>query len=112
MMICVTAPLTLAACAENAQKKQFDFFRAYLKGVHGDAYEASDAELEALYREVNPFALAAHLMWGIWALVMWRDADDIEFDYLEYAAKRLKQYFATKEELLGLLRTSAPPTAT
>jgi hypothetical protein len=38
-------------------------------------------DVENLYVKVNKFALAAHLFWGLWALVQARHSD-IDFDFL------------------------------
>jgi ethanolamine kinase len=46
--------------------------------------EFDKEKLEALYVEVNQFALFAHLFWGIWALVQ-ASVSDIDFNYMEYA---------------------------
>src|SRR5688572_12530150 len=35
-------------------------------GEDGEDVVVSEEELEALYREVNQYALASHLFWGIW----------------------------------------------
>ncbi len=48
--------------------------------------------------EVNRFALASHIFWGLWSIL--QDAlSTIEFGYLEYAQSRFQGYFKLKESL-------------
>lgn len=47
------------------------------------------------------FPQASHLFWGFWALIQSANSD-IDFDFLEYATARLRQYDATKDEFLAL----------
>lgn len=83
---------------------QYHFFRAYLTTLHhGQA--PTTAELEAMYHEVNPFALTAHLSWGLWAVLM-AHASTIDFDYLQYAELRFNEYYRRKEEFLSLVGSS------
>ncbi|XP_026272287.1 ethanolamine kinase 1 [Frankliniella occidentalis] len=58
-------------------------------------------DVEQLYVQVNKFALASHLMWGLWALVQ-SEHSAIKFDFYEYATIRLKEYFAKKSLFLSL----------
>lgn len=44
----------------------------------------------------------SHLKWGLWGIIQ-NTFSEVEFDYMEYARKRLQQYNATKELLLGNL---------
>ncbi|KAI9352000.1 kinase-like domain-containing protein [Obelidium mucronatum] len=58
-------------------------------------------ELVKLYAEVNKYALAAHLYWGIWALVQ-AEISDLDFDYAGYAKMRIDEYFRRKSSFLAL----------
>eukprot|EP00698_Gefionella_okellyi_P011376 TRINITY_DN2994_c0_g1_i2.p1 TRINITY_DN2994_c0_g1~~TRINITY_DN2994_c0_g1_i2.p1 ORF type:complete len:248 (+),score=70.20 TRINITY_DN2994_c0_g1_i2:371-1114(+) len=78
---------------------QAHFFRAYLRETNGR--DATDSEVEAMYREVNPFSMLSNMFWGVWAVVM-ASISDIEFDYPAYAKKRLDEYRRRRDELLKL----------
>ncbi|XP_054262973.1 ethanolamine kinase 1 [Macrosteles quadrilineatus] len=60
----------------------------------------NDSEVTTLYEQVNKFALAAHFIWGIWALVQAQHSN-IDFDFVQYAALRLGEYFKNKSLLLS-----------
>ncbi|KNC84386.1 hypothetical protein SARC_03402 [Sphaeroforma arctica JP610] len=63
--------------------------------------EISTDDVEKLYREVNKFGLAAHIYWGVWALVQAKFSD-IDFDYAAYAQIRFLEYLKRKDEFLAL----------
>lgn len=58
---------------------QMDWLRIYLTELNDK--EPSDSEVRTLYVQVNKFALAAHFMWGVWALVQ-AEHSLIDFDFL------------------------------
>uniref|UniRef100_V5GUQ1 ethanolamine kinase n=1 Tax=Anoplophora glabripennis TaxID=217634 RepID=V5GUQ1_ANOGL len=72
---------------------QTDWIRTYLAEYHGR--EPKEEEVEKLYVQANQFVLAAHLFWGIWALIQ-AEHSYIDFEYMEYADLRLREYFAKK----------------
>lgn len=83
------------------EKLQKDWISCYLKEyLKKDCI--SEEEIHTLYVQVNKFALAAHIMWGLWALVQ-GEHSTIDFNYMEYAETRLQQYFSSKEEFLALM---------
>ena len=53
--------------------------------------EPTIEELEELDELISYFTPLGHLVWGIWSLVQAK-VSDIDFDYINYAAERLKQY--------------------
>ena len=63
------------------------FARAYL----GEEEEEEEA-VAALVREMDEFALASHLYWGIWGLVQSRISAISGFDFAVYARQRLEMY--------------------
>lgn len=65
--------------------------------------EITEEEVEDLLSQVKKFAMAAHLLWGIWALIQSRHSK-INFDFLSYARDRLKEYFVAKGKLLANAR--------
>ncbi|CAG8560293.1 1434_t:CDS:2 [Funneliformis mosseae] len=89
------------------KKFQLQWLRHYLntfnsaKGEVLRDNDVTDNELFTLYREVNKFALASHFYWGLWALVQ-AQLSDIDFDYMEYAVLRFKEYYKRKDEFLSL----------
>eukprot|EP00918_Siedleckia_nematoides_P024649 GHVU01053282.1.p1 GENE.GHVU01053282.1~~GHVU01053282.1.p1 ORF type:complete len:446 (+),score=106.66 GHVU01053282.1:283-1620(+) len=56
-------------------------------GAGGTAAEAAAAE--ALLEEVEEIAPLSHLLWGLWALMMGAFRNDVDFDYLGFAKRRL-----------------------
>ena len=76
------------------KEAQLHWLGNYLRASKGGV-EVGDDELEELYLEVNKFSLAAHFFWGVWALVQAK-ISDIDFDYMEYAAIRLREYHSQK----------------
>ncbi|KAG5539287.1 hypothetical protein RHGRI_019749 [Rhododendron griersonianum] len=73
------------------------FLRIYLS-CSGN--QPSDAEIEKLIQDVEKYALASHLLWGLWGIIS-EHVNEIDFDYMEYARQRLQQYWLRKPELLG-----------
>jgi len=63
--------------------------------------EVTDEQVHTFYVQANKFALAAHMMWGLWALIQAKYST-IDFDYLDYAKIRLGEYFAKKDTFLAL----------
>ena len=57
-----------------------------------------EKEVELLYSQVNQFSMAAHLIWGLWAIVQ-SEHSTINFDFLGYGIQRLREYYKRKEEL-------------
>lgn len=72
---------------------QRSFVEEYLRAYDG-AQPSTDA-VDALLAEIPPFVCASHAAWGLWASVMARGASDVEFDYVEYARKRLDAFWHT-----------------
>lgn len=63
--------------------------------------DITDETVEHLYIQVNKFALAAHVLWGTWALIQSAHST-LDFDFLGYAKERLDEYFAQKDRFLSL----------
>ena len=55
-------------------------------------------QLETIYHEVQLFMLAAHLLWSIWSVIQAANSS-IEFDFVEYALQRLREYRRWKAKL-------------
>ncbi|GLV44018.1 easily shocked [Carabus blaptoides fortunei] len=60
---------------------QWKWLRIYLQTYH-QTENISDDMIEELYIQVNQFALAAHLLWGIWALIQ-AEHSRINFDFIQ-----------------------------
>jgi choline/ethanolamine kinase len=58
-----------------------------------------NAEVEEIYEEVKICAMLSHYYWILWAIVMSKNPNT-EFDYLNYAHKRLEVYQNLKCEYL------------
>jgi choline/ethanolamine kinase len=71
------------------------FARAYLHLSGEDEAEEAAEEVEAvsaLVREMDEFALASHLYWGVWGLLQARISSITGFDFAAYAKQRLEEY--------------------
>ncbi|CAG8548033.1 11888_t:CDS:2, partial [Dentiscutata heterogama] len=79
---------------------QIKWLKHYLCSYNPDT-TITEEEVNELYREVNKFALASHFFWGVWGLVQ-AQFSEINFDYIEYAILRFKEYHNKKEEFLAL----------
>ncbi|KAK5577224.1 hypothetical protein RB653_002164 [Dictyostelium firmibasis] len=64
-------------------------------------YEPSKEEIHNLYIESNHLTLGSHLMWGFWGIIQ-HFSSSIDFDYIDYAVKRFKQYDLVKNKVLSL----------
>jgi len=88
------------------REERNDFFEEYLIASKraeldrerriGEEVIVTKEEVEALSNEVNAFVSASHLYWGIWALAQAK-ISDIEFDFFEYALRRLSLYAQQKQ---------------
>ncbi|KAE8666604.1 putative choline kinase 1 [Hibiscus syriacus] len=75
------------------------FIRAY---ITSSGNEPSDAEVEQLLADAEKYTVANHLFWGLWGIISGH-VNKIEFDYLEYARQRFKQYWYKKSLVLQSL---------
>lgn len=64
-----------------SKELQWEWLRIYLKTYH-NTNDISDDMIEDLYIQVNQFALATHLLWGIWALIQ-AEHSTINFDFIQ-----------------------------
>ncbi|KAK3010855.1 hypothetical protein RJ639_012011 [Escallonia herrerae] len=69
----------------------------------------SDLEMEQLLQEVEEYTLASHLFWGLWGIIS-EHVNEIDFDYMEYARQRFKQYWLRKHEIFGSSGATAVST--
>lgn len=61
----------------------------------------SDDDVSSLYREVNKFALASHLLWCVWGLLQ-QVISTLDLDFTGYAAARFVEYQKKKDEFYAL----------
>ncbi|KAF3791861.1 putative choline kinase 2 [Nymphaea thermarum] len=73
------------------------FVHVYLSSSGG---ETSEFVVEQLLNDVEKYTLASHLTWGLWGIIS-EHVNEIDFDYMEYARQRLKQYWLKKPSILG-----------
>ncbi|EGG17238.1 ethanolamine kinase B [Cavenderia fasciculata] len=85
-------------------QKQKQFIRYYLKALHSldDLSKVDETEVHQLYVEANHFTLASHLMWGFWGIIS-HFGSTIDFDYIDYANKRFKQYDLVKKKVYSII---------
>ncbi|CAL9185122.1 unnamed protein product [Musa hybrid cultivar] len=72
------------------------FVKLYL-GSSGE--KPGDAEVENLLMNIEKYALASHLLWGLWGIIS-EHVNKIDFDYMEYARQRFQQYWLKKSATL------------
>jgi ethanolamine kinase len=60
-----------------------------------------DSQITTLLAQVHLFQLANHLYWGLWAVNQAASEGCCDFDYLQYASKRLERYQVLKQEQMG-----------
>ncbi|KAG1330071.1 Choline/ethanolamine kinase [Cocos nucifera] len=60
----------------------------------------NQVEVDNLLQLIDEYALASHLVWGLWGIIS-EHSNDIDFDYMEYARQRLRQYWLRKPAALG-----------
>jgi choline/ethanolamine kinase len=82
-----------------SKAQQQVFFRNYLS-VWNPPLSTSKLEQEVLklFKEVQLFTLASHLLWSLWGIIQSAQSD-IEFGFLEYAQLRFKEYNTLKDKL-------------
>ncbi|WIA15359.1 hypothetical protein OEZ85_002023 [Tetradesmus obliquus] len=59
--------------------------------------------LDRLSAEANVWALAAHIYWGVWAIIQACNSP-IDFDYMQFSRVRLGEFRRRKEEFLAEAR--------
>jgi ethanolamine kinase len=74
-------------CPNDEEKRKFleIYLTCYLER------DLSNHEVEEILLEIPVFEATSHAFWVIWAIVQ-ANVSLIDFDYLEYAFKRYKQY--------------------
>lgn len=71
------------------------------------AITITDLEVTGLLKQVEKFALAAHLVWAVWGLIQSQHSK-INFDFLTYALNRIKQYFEDKCKIQSSYQNGGP----
>lgn len=86
-----------------SKEEQWRWLRCYLHAFNDmtTTEVVSERQVERLFVQVQQCALAAHLYWGVWAVVQ-AGSSKIDFDYLGYARIRFGEYFARRDEYLAL----------
>ncbi|GJW27828.1 probable choline kinase 3 [Tanacetum coccineum] len=72
------------------------FVQAYLSSTGN---EPSNEEVVQLIDDIEKYTLANHLFWGLWGIIS-DYVTNIDFDYMEYARQRFRQYWLRKPQLL------------
>ncbi|RRT71313.1 hypothetical protein B296_00032757 [Ensete ventricosum] len=72
------------------------FIQIYLSS---DNKTSEDTEVEQMLRLTEKYALASHLLWGLWGIIS-EHVNEIDFEYMEYARQRLRQYWSMKPKVL------------
>lgn len=70
------------------------YCRAYLGTINGvQDNEVSAEEVDGLVSEADAYSLASHLLWASWALLQSKsETAAAGFDYIKYAAERIRSY--------------------
>eukprot|EP00090_Calanus_glacialis_P046093 TRINITY_DN8881_c0_g1_i1.p1 TRINITY_DN8881_c0_g1~~TRINITY_DN8881_c0_g1_i1.p1 ORF type:complete len:350 (-),score=156.31 TRINITY_DN8881_c0_g1_i1:126-1142(-) len=80
-----------------SKEYQVDWIEEYL-AHRGDIMQE---EVEVVYNMVQQFMLCAHLLWAVWAVIQ-AENSDIDFDFVDYALQRFREYNRWKE-VLGMV---------
>lgn len=84
-----------------SEEFQLTWLANYLRkwcSLNGEERKFNQDLVLDLYEAVEKFSLAAHLLWGLWALVQVTNST-INFDYGKFALSHLDEYFARKNKL-------------
>lgn len=79
-----------------SQQHQITFLKTYLEASSGAP--PSDSTVQQWYDQVQPFVLANHLYWGLWAVNQAATEGCQDFDYLLFATNRIARYFECKQK--------------
>ena len=77
------------------EKTRQEFIRVYLTTFLNQ--KPTEDAVESMMQELHGFLLANHLYWGLWAVNQAYTEGCEEFDYMEYAVNRFKQYAICKK---------------
>ncbi|XP_070788629.1 choline kinase alpha isoform X1 [Pituophis catenifer annectens] len=84
------------------KKQQLHFITSYLaasqSGFENLSHEDKSKIEEDMLVEINRFALASHIFWGLWSIIQAK-ISSIEFGYMDYALSRFDAYFEQKRKL-------------
>ncbi|RHZ75556.1 hypothetical protein Glove_212g29 [Diversispora epigaea] len=86
------------------EEQQINFLKAYLDDNNDNDNDNKDQEItpRKLLLECNAFALASHVMWGLWGIIQSLESD-IDFDYLAYGVGRLQMFRDSKDNIYDLI---------
>ncbi|KAI6176617.1 hypothetical protein M3Y97_00817700 [Aphelenchoides bicaudatus] len=81
-------------CPNEDEKRHFveTYLKFYLER------EPTAKEVDDVLSEIPLFMVASHLFWVLWALVQ-ANTSTIDFDYIDYAFKRLEEYSKIKAQI-------------
>lgn len=82
---------------------QLRWLQVYLEEFNGGS--CTDGDVERLYVQVNQFALSAHFLWAIWALIQ-AEHSTIDFDFIQFGQNRYEEYFRRRDQFLSLTYTN------
>jgi choline/ethanolamine kinase len=74
------------------------FVQTYL--ISSDGEEPNAEKVKDLLNNIEKYALASHLFWGLWGIIS-EHVNDIDFDYMDYARQRFAQYWLKKPAILA-----------
>jgi ethanolamine kinase len=72
-----------------SKEYQMDWIQEYL--ADRDNSIIRQEVVEVVYNLVQQFMLCAHLLWSVWAVIQ-AENSDIEFDFVDYALQRFREY--------------------
>jgi thiamine kinase-like enzyme len=82
---------------ESAMRSFVAAYLAQQQMITNNAAEDNEV-IDALVSEVRLFVLINHLYWGIWSINQAASEGCEHFDFLTYAASRIRQYWIVKKE--------------
>jgi len=66
---------------------QKEWIKEYLK----NRTCGTDEDVDDVFDQVQKFMLCAHLLWSVWSVIQ-AENSDIEFDFVDYAIQRIREY--------------------
>lgn len=83
---------------------QREWLTIYFNAMQGfqspQEYAKLVENMDEVLKQIGLFSLCSNLFWGVWALVQ-AEYSTIDFDYVDYANTRLKEYFNKKDKYLA-----------
>ncbi|KAG2379468.1 hypothetical protein C9374_006585 [Naegleria lovaniensis] len=96
---CEFGGLCINPQAFPTRDQQTLFLQSYFEGS-----SVSEEQIEKYRRQANVMSLVSNLHWSVWSMLQ-HMFSNIDFNYLEYAERRMQWYYRIRDETLSLLNS-------